>query len=122
MGKKRILIVDDDREFSDELKEMLEAGGYDPMVVNDSNAAVKVARKEEPDIILLDMRMNGLNGYQVTLKLKEYPETLKIPIIAMTGKYNAEFFGLSLMYGEDRSLRKPFSPLDVISRIEKNMR
>ncbi|OGF50974.1 MAG: hypothetical protein A2044_00900 [Candidatus Firestonebacteria bacterium GWA2_43_8] len=121
MEKKKILVVDDDREFSAELKEMLEDSGYDALVVNDSNNAVKTARKELPDLILLDMRMNGPSGYQVTLKLKEFPETLKIPIIAMTGKFNAEFFGLNLMYGEEKSLKKPFFPLDLISRIEKNL-
>jgi DNA-binding response OmpR family regulator len=119
MDKKKILIVDDDKEFLEELREMLTATGYDVTSVGDSIAAVKAARVVKPNIILLDLRMKAMSGFEVADKLKGFPETAVIPIIAMTGFYTLkEHAWLMNFCGIRRCMRKPFNPLDVIAEIE----
>jgi len=62
--------------------------------------------------------MDGLSGYELTLKLKQNKDTYRIPIIAMSGYYKEDVYNLKSAYGGDKYLRKPFTPLDVISKIE----
>ena len=97
MKSKRVMIVDDDKIFLNELKELLESSGYETIVISDSTQAFGMAQRKKPNVILLDMRMDGMNGYQVTMKLKQSPDTSHIPIIAMTGYSSEEDFGLKLM-------------------------
>lgn len=120
MVSKKILIVDDDKEFLEELHDMLDSSGYDTVAVNDSSAASEVACLQKPDVILLDLKMGGMDGFQVTDKLKQSPETENIPIIAMTGYLTkGQHFSLAAMSGMEYCLIKPFNPLDVICRIEE---
>jgi len=119
MDKKKILIVDDDKEFLEELRDMLAATGYEVTSVGDSIAAVKAARVVKPDIILLDLRMKAMSGFEVADKLKGFPETAVIPVVAMTGFYTLkEHAWLMNFCGIKRCIRKPFNPLDVIAEIE----
>jgi len=119
MAVKKILVVDDDKEFSEELKELLFLSGYETMVINDSTQTFDAARTLKPDNILLDIKMNGMDGFQVLEKLKQSPETAKISIIAMTGYFTEEeHFRLMSMCGMDTCLRKPFNALDLIAKIE----
>jgi CheY-like chemotaxis protein len=117
--KKKVLIVDDDVLFSLELRTLLESSGYEPRLLNDSTTALDVAVDERPDIILLDLKMKALNGFQVAMQLKNDPRTARIPLVAMTGYFNKKDH-LSLLYscGFEDYLSKPFNPLDVIARIE----
>ncbi len=120
MAEKKILIVDDDKEFLDELKETLVLTGYDVTGITDGMSAVKAARVGKPDIIILDLRMHAMSGFEVADKLKGLPETSRIPVIAMTGYYTLkEHAWLMNFCGIRRCLKKPFSPLDVITEIEK---
>lgn len=117
--KRKILIVDDDKEFLEELQETLKLSGYDSVAVNDSTAVLGRAISYRPDVIMLDLKMDVMDGFQVTEKLKEYPETVNIPIIAMTGYFTkSEHITLIGMSGVETCLIKPFNPLDAISRIE----
>ena len=119
MIKNRILIVDDDVDFAEELHELLSLSGYSPTTVNDSEEAVSVARQTKPDLIIVDIKMEGLNGFQVADKLNQFSETADIPVIAMTGYYiNGEHLPLMTMLGMRTLLKKPFQPLTLIAGIE----
>ena len=119
-AEKKILLVDDDKEFLEELKEMLALTGYKVMGVADSVAAVNAARVTKPDAILLDLRMQAMSGFEVADKLKSFPETSHIPVIAMTGFYTLkEHAWLMNFCGIKRCIKKPFNPLDVIAEIEQ---
>jgi CheY-like chemotaxis protein len=119
MAVKKILIVDDDREFAEELKELLFLSGYEAVVINDSKEAFDAAFTLKPDIILLDIKMDGMDGFQVLEKLKQFPETARIPVIAMTGYFTKEeHVRLISVCGMDVCLKKPFNALDLIARIE----
>lgn len=119
MIKNRILIVDDDVDFAEELHELLSLSGYLPITVTDSEEAVIVARQTKPDLIIVDIKMEGLNGFQVADKLNQFSETADIPVIAMTGYYiNGEHLPLMTMLGMHTLLKKPFQPLTLIAGIE----
>jgi len=123
MAEKKVLIVDDDKEFLEELGGILATSGYDVTSVGDSVAAVKAARTTKPDIILLDLRMSMMSGFEVADRLKNFPETATIPIIAMTGFYTLkEHAWLMNFCGIRRCIRKPFNPLDVIAEIENTLK
>jgi len=119
MEGKKILIVDDDPEFTEELKELLSLSGYEAVVVNDSTQAFNVACTFKPDVIVLDIKMSEMDGFKVLEKLKESSDTTNIQVIAMTGYFTKEEHSrLMSMCGMDNCLKKPFNPLDLIARIE----
>jgi two-component system alkaline phosphatase synthesis response regulator PhoP len=119
MAEKKILIVDDDREFLEEIQATLVATGYKVTTVDDSMAAIRAARVIKPDVILLDLRMKAISGFEIADRLKGFPETSSIPLIAMTGFYTLkEHAWLMNFCGIKRCMRKPFNPLDVIAEIE----
>ena len=119
-SEKKILLVDDDKEFLEELKEMLALSGYKVMGVADSVAAVNAARVTKQDAILLDLRMQAMSGFEVADKLKSFPETSRIPVIAMTGFYTLkEHAWLMNFCGIKKCIKKPFNPLDMIAEIEQ---
>lgn len=119
MGTKKVLVVDDDKEFLEELSEMLVNSGYDVTGLSESSFAVKTACSIKPDVILLDLRMRSMSGFEIADGLKRIPETSHIPVIAMTGFYTMkEHSWLMNFCGIIKCLKKPFSPLDVITEIE----
>jgi len=123
VSAKNVMIVDDDREFLEELKEILVQTGYVVTDVSDSASAVKVAREIRPDVILLDLRMRQTSGFEVADGLKRFSETSGIPLIAMTGFYTMkEHSWLMNFCGIKKCLKKPFNPLDVIAEIELALR
>ncbi len=123
MASKKVLIVDDDKEFLEELKETLSATGYEVTGVSESVSALKVARTVKPDIILLDLRMRSMSGFEIADGLKRLQETAAIPVIAMTGFYTMkEHSWLMNFCGIKKCLKKPFNPLDVIAEIESALK
>ena len=123
MPSKRILIVDDDKEFLQEIRETLHLSGYQVDAVNKASCSVSFAAIRQPDLILLDLKMDGMTGFEVAKGLRQIPETAKIPIIVMSGYFSEQqdctlfdFFQIK------NCLQKPFNPLDVITRIENTLK
>ena len=79
--KKKILVVDDEKEMVAMLQMALEAKDYQVFVAFDGESALEAARKEMPDLVILDVVMPKKNGYQVCRTLKSHEETMHIPII-----------------------------------------
>ena len=123
MGAKRILVVDDDVEFLQELKETLRLSGYVVEAVNESVKAVSAAVQSQPDLILLDLKMDGLSGFEVAKGLRKSPKTARIPIIAISGYFSETQDCTLLDFFQIRHfLQKPFNPLDVIANIESTLK
>ncbi|MFH0828496.1 MAG: response regulator [Candidatus Omnitrophota bacterium] len=119
MLQRKIMVVDDDMEFLKELEETLALSGYEVETVNESSEAFTVATETKPDLILLDLKMKGMTGFEVVNKLKNFGSTTNIPIIAMSGFFtNAEDDTLLSFFEINNYLRKPFNPLDIITKIE----
>lgn len=116
--QRKIMIIDDDKEFLEELNETLTLSGYEAVVVNDATSALDVIIKTKPDVILLDLKMPKKSGFQVASELKYYSGIMNVPIIAMTGFFREEFVPLMTICGIKKYLKKPINPLDVIAQIE----
>jgi CheY-like chemotaxis protein len=116
--KKTILVVDDDRDFLEELEETLRLSGYDIVAVNEALVAVETARVSKPLVVLLDLKMPGKSGFQIADEIKRLPGFQDVPIIAMTAYFKDGPNPLLDICGFDRYLEKPFYPLDVIACIE----
>lgn len=117
---KRIMIVDDDREFLEEMADLLESSGYETIVFEDGRDAERALTAERPDLILLDLDLPGKSGFVIATEVTRDPETADIPIVAMSGRYTGTGHAvLSAICGSERMLTKPLNPLDVIWAIER---
>ena len=120
--KKKVMVIDDDKEFLDEMVEMLRLAGYDPISIPESVDAVKEVVQVKPNIILLDLKMAKKSGFKVANELMEKPETKDIPIIAVTGVFTDQEHSLLMKICNIKDcLIKPINPLDVIHQIEKSI-
>lgn len=115
---KKILIIDDDKEFLEELDETLALSGYSVTAVNDPQEALDTTNRIKPDAILLDLKMPNKSGFQVADEIRHYAELAHIPIFAMTGHFKDDYEPLMNICGIKRCLKKPFNPLDVIALLE----
>ena len=119
MMRKKIMIIDDNSEFLDELKETMDLSGYDTERFSDGETALRCVEEFRPDAILLDLKMSGKSGFQVADLLTNQEHTSHIPIIAMTGFFKEKEHELLMKTcGIKTCLLKPFNPLDVIAEIE----
>jgi CheY-like chemotaxis protein len=82
--KKKILLVDDDPDFVEAVKVIVESGGYEVRVAYDGQEGLEAVAEEKPDLIVLDVMMPVMNGHEACGQLKNNPETAKIPIILLT--------------------------------------
>ncbi len=112
------MIVDNDRQFLEELRETLTLAGYEMIVVEDARAAAATALKTRPDVILLDLKMPGKSGFQVADEIKGLSPLQHVPIIAMSGYFKDEYGPLMNDRGIKKCIAKPFNPLDVIVELE----
>ena len=117
--KQRILIVDDDENICELLRIYLEKDGFETLVVNDGTAAVKSADSWNPDLILLDIMLPELDGWQVC---REIRKTSEVPIIMLTAKGETFDKILGLELGADDYVTKPFDAKEVIARIKAVLR
>ncbi len=117
--KKKIMVVDDDKEFLQELTELLVSNGFDVTSFCDGDSALKMINGVMPDAILLDLKMNNVSGFQVADRLKSMPEAKKIPVIAMTGYYTQEEYSLlNEICGVKKCITKPINPDKIVLEIE----
>ena len=115
----KILIVDDDANICELLRLYLEKDGFDTVVANDGEQAVEYASKYSPDLILLDIMLPKLDGWQVCREISKTSET---PIIMLTAKGETFDKILGLELGADDYVSKPFDTKEVIARIKAVLR
>ena len=116
--RPKLLIVDDEIEILQVLGEFF-AGGYEVATAQDGREALALALAEQPDLILLDLRLPEIDGYQVCRQLKMQSETERIPIVMLTALSATPDKVKGLMYGADEYLAKPFDLVhlaEVVSR------
>jgi len=116
-----ILIVDDTETNIDVLIDIF-ADHYQVLVAMNGESALKIASSEYPDLILLDIMMPGMDGYEVCRKLKEDEKTRSIPIIFITAKSDDEDEAKGLTFGAIDYLRKPVNPPIVMARIKNHLK
>ncbi len=118
MGYK-ILIADDEAEIRDVLHLYLEKDGYEVVEAADGVEAMEKIKKEQPDLVILDIMMPGLDGYRV---LRNIREDNNIPVIMLSAKDTDADKILGLDLGADDYITKPFGPLEAVARVNSNIR
>ncbi len=120
--KMRILIVDDTRANVNVLSDTLGEQGYEIFVALSGEMALKVLKKANPDLILLDIMMPGMDGYDVCKEIKSDEETKDIPIIFLTAKTEKEDIVKGFKLGAIDYVTKPFQHEELIARVETQIR
>ena len=117
---KKILIIDDEKDFCFFVKKNLEAiSNYEIITTNKGKKGIQIARKEKPDLILLDIMMPGIDGFEVLKRLKANERTQNIPVIMLTAKDEDESkIKASGLYCEDY-LVKPVEKVILKAKIHK---
>jgi len=116
---KRILLVDDERDLVDMVKMRLEAGGFEVLTAYDGQGALDRARREKPDLIILDLMLPKIDGYKVCRMLKFDEKYKNIPVIMFTAKAQDSDKQLGEEVGADGYITKPFEPQVLLSRINE---
>lgn len=119
--KSRILIVDDIEENLRVLTETLTEEGFYPLQAKNGERAIAIARKAQPDLILLDIKMPGMDGYETIGKLKEDPETAGIPVIFISALNQIEDKVKGFTSGAVDYVSKPFQKEEVIARVSTHL-
>jgi len=120
--KQTVLIVDDENDVIDLVKYNLHRAGYDILTASNGADGLRVARAEHPDVVVLDVMMRGMDGFEVCRALKETKETSEMPVIMLTAKAGASDRINGLELGADDYLTKPFSPRELVLRIQSLLR
>jgi len=117
-NNKRILIIDDEPDLLTALKTRFEAAGYEVLVAQDGAKGLEMARKEKPDLIILDLMIPKINGFRVC-RLIKFDETYKhIPIIILTVKAEEEDKNLGMEVGADYYMTKPFDEKVLLQTVK----
>ena len=116
----KVMIVDDDREFGDELAILLQHAGYEVEAFVDGVSAFNDIQRVKPAVVVLDLKMDKLSGKQVAWYLRLFQSTSAIPIIGMSGyEKDGDPRQIAIACGMDDFLKKPFSPVEIITKIEQ---
>ena len=117
MSKGRILVVDDEIYIVHILDFSLGMEGYEVITALDGEQALEKLKTEKPDLIVLDIMMPKLDGYEVCKAIKSSPETRHIPVILLSAKGRNVDQKLGFDVGADDYITKPFSPRKLVERI-----
>lgn len=117
--KKKILIVDDEPDIVTMVQMRLEAGGYEVISACDGNSGYSKARSENPDLIILDVMLPGMDGYKICRLLKFDQKYKRIPIIMLTAKGGKEDQELSRQVGADLFLNKPPELKELLAKVNE---
>ena len=113
----RVLVVEDDRDVAELIRYHLAKEGYDVCLITNGADALERARESRPELILLDILVPELDGWEVCRRLKQVPETRAIPVIMVTGRVEVGDKVLGFEMGADDYVTKPFSPRELVARV-----
>jgi len=118
----RVLVVEDERDVADLIRYNLTKEGYDVVVAPTGSDALKQAREVHPDLVLLDIMVPQLNGWEVCRRLKQDVATKNIPVIMVTGRVEEGDKVLGFEMGADDYVTKPFSMGELLARMRAALR
>jgi DNA-binding response OmpR family regulator len=116
---KRILAVDDEPDILRLVSFSLSAKGFDVLEAADGTSAIEIAEREQPDLILMDVMMPALDGYEACRRLKENPSTAHIPVLMLSAKSQQAERKAGLECGAEDYVCKPFTPKDLVAQINE---
>lgn len=117
--QKVVMLIDDEEEFLKQLSEMLEFCGYQTECFVSAEQALHDIDKVQPNLVLLDLNMDGMDGFSVGHDIKNNPKTREIPVIVVSGaSADGRMSRLKKETGIKRFLEKPVEPLTMIAEVE----
>lgn len=115
----KILVCDDDKDIVEAIDIYLTQEGYEVLKAYDGDEAIKVLKKNEVDLLIMDVMMPRLDGIRATLKIRE---NMSLPIIILSAKSEDADKILGLNIGADDYMTKPFNPLELVARVKSQLR
>jgi two-component system, OmpR family, alkaline phosphatase synthesis response regulator PhoP len=119
--KKNVLIVDDEPHIVNLIKLSLNKDQYDVTGAYSGREALLHIDKNIPDLVVLDLMMPGVNGYELCKALRENPKTRKIPVLILSAKSQMNDKLHAIDVGADDYMTKPFDPMELVKRIKLNL-
>jgi two-component system, cell cycle response regulator DivK len=117
--KKRILVAEDHEDNRQILRDLLASGGFDMIEARDGGQAVATAEMSHPDLILMDIQLPVIDGYEATRRIKAQPSLKAIPIIMVTSYALSGDEEKARQAGGDDYIEKPFSPRHLLAKIRR---
>jgi PleD family two-component response regulator len=117
-----ILVVDDDRNLRTVIRTCLELGGYGVVVAADAAAALALLNHEVPDLIVLDVVLPGMDGFELCRRIRRHPTCAHVPIMMLTARAETEDAVAGFEAGADDYISKPFSPQEMLARVRAKLR
>lgn len=117
-----ILVVDDDWMNREVMEAHLQAADYDVMVAQSGENALEMAFERPPDLVLLDVKMQGISGYEVCERLKSHQATRYVPVVIVTALESDEDKLKAIRSGADDFMGKPFTSLIMLTRVRSLLR
>ncbi len=121
-NKKKIVMADDEpgiRQLASLWLRETTAGGYEVFEASDGAEAVRLAVEKQPDLVLLDVMMPGMNGFEACRLLKENPATAAIPVVFLTGKGEEDMIEKGIEVGGDAYIIKPFHAITFAAQVSE---
>ncbi len=119
MLKNKILIVEDEESLLKLESILLSSKGYNVTGVMDGKAALKEVQLNRPDLVILDIMLPEMDGFEVCRQIKQNPETSNIPVVMLTAKKNSQDLARGQEVGSDAYITKPFKSSKVLDTIQE---
>jgi two-component system cell cycle response regulator DivK len=119
MMRKRILVVDDNEDNCQIIRDLLTSFDYEVIEASDGAEGVAMAQSHAPDLILMDIQLPEMDGYEASRRIRAIPELAQVPIIAVTSYALSGDEGKAREVGCDGYVAKPFSPRQLLAKIRE---
>ncbi len=118
----RILVVDDDKQIVRLVRSYLEQAGYHVLTASDGETALHAIRHDDPDLVVLDLMLPDLDGWEITRIIRSDPGLAGLPIVMLTARVEDTDKIVGLEIGADDYIAKPFNPREVVARVRAVLR
>ena len=113
----RILVAEDEKDIRELIAFTLRFAGFDVLLATNGAEAVEIAEAERPDLVILDVRMPKMSGYEACRRLKENPQTASLPVVFLSAKGQDSEIQQGLESGAEEYILKPFAPDELIQQV-----
>lgn len=122
MSKRKIVIIEDEPDILEVLSYNLRREGFEILTASDGAVGLNLVKREQPDLVLLDLMLPGMDGVEICTAIKKFPETQNTLLIMVTAKGEESDIVLGLGVGADDYISKPFSPKELVARVKAVLR
>jgi DNA-binding response OmpR family regulator len=122
VSRRKIVIIEDEPDILEVLSYNLRREGFEVLTASDGNQGLSLVKREQPDLVLLDLMLPGIDGVEICTAIKKSPQTQNTLLIMVTAKGEESDIVLGLGVGADDYVSKPFSPKELVARVKAVLR